>query len=167
MYLLRYILSLVWYTKHERIWGTSYPLRKVLIILFRGEMSKRIRGRLRWPSAKQTVLCTRRAVLWEQNALPYGSWVMINLTAKAAINNCRAGRAAKGANPVIRTIKIRRIGYNYLCQFCVFYCLLGVFLPFQGVKSISCDKKSLSSEVVCAFGWGALFAFVKIMWGIR
>ena len=30
---------------------------------------------------------------------------MVNLTAKAAIDNCRAGRAAKGANPVIRTSK--------------------------------------------------------------
>ena len=41
-------------------------------MLFRGEISKRISGRLRWPSAKKTVLCTRRAVLREQNALPYG-----------------------------------------------------------------------------------------------
>ena len=35
------------------------------------------------------------AVLREQNALPYGSWIMTNLLVKAAINNCRAGRAAK------------------------------------------------------------------------
>ena len=33
----------------------------------------------------------------EQNALPYGGWITVNLTAKAAIVNCRAGRAAKGA----------------------------------------------------------------------
>ena len=37
------------------------------------------------------------AVLREQNALPYESRITYNLTAKAAIDNCRAGRAAKGA----------------------------------------------------------------------
>ena len=45
------------------------------------------------------------AVLREQNALPYVTWELTILTAKAAIDNCRAGRAAKGANPFIRTIK--------------------------------------------------------------
>ncbi|MBQ8230037.1 MAG: hypothetical protein IJZ32_05035 [Clostridia bacterium] len=39
------------------------------------------------------------AVLREQNALPQKSRIAINLTAKAAIDNCRAGRAAKGENP--------------------------------------------------------------------
>ena len=43
------------------------------------------------------------AVLREQNALPYGAWMPINLMAKAAIDNCRAGRAAKGAIPVAST----------------------------------------------------------------
>jgi hypothetical protein len=37
--------------------------------------------------------------------LPYGSWVTVNLTAKSAIDNCRAGRAAKGASPTISTKK--------------------------------------------------------------
>ena len=56
----------------------------------------------------------------EQNALPYGSWVMINLTAKAAINNCRAGRAAKGANPVIRTNKIDKFRQEFVDFFLLF-----------------------------------------------
>ena len=45
------------------------------------------------------------AVLREQNALPYEAWIIISLMAKSAIDNCRAGRAAKGANPVVRTSK--------------------------------------------------------------
>jgi hypothetical protein len=50
------------------------------------------------------------AVLREQNALPKSSRNTINIMAKAAIDNCRAGRAAKGANPVIRTIdKTRQV----------------------------------------------------------
>ena len=40
------------------------------------------------------------AVLREQNALPYEAWIMKISTAKAAIENCRAGRAAKGATLV-------------------------------------------------------------------
>jgi hypothetical protein len=40
------------------------------------------------------------AVLREQNALPCGIWITVNLTAKSAIDNCRAGRAAKGATLV-------------------------------------------------------------------
>ena len=39
------------------------------------------------------------AVLREQNALPTIAKLTIKPTAKAAINNCRAGRAAKGENP--------------------------------------------------------------------
>jgi len=38
--------------------------------------------------------------LREQNALPYGALGTGILTAKAAIDNCRAGRAAKGENLV-------------------------------------------------------------------
>ena len=40
----------------------------------------------------------------------------------------------KGESPRWITRKERRIGYNYLCQFCVFYCFLGKFLPFESVK---------------------------------
>ena len=40
------------------------------------------------------------AVLREQNALPYETWIMKNLTAKDDVDNVGAGRAAKGANPV-------------------------------------------------------------------
>ena len=39
------------------------------------------------------------AVLREQNALPCDIWITMNLTAKAAIDNGGAGRAAKGATP--------------------------------------------------------------------
>ena len=39
------------------------------------------------------------AVLREQNALPYGAWIMENLTAKDDVDNVGAGRAAKGAIP--------------------------------------------------------------------
>ena len=39
------------------------------------------------------------AVLWEQNALPYGGWIMVKLTAKDDVDNVGAGRAAKGENP--------------------------------------------------------------------
>ena len=51
----------------------------------------------------------RSSVLWREsrvepfagaNALPYGVGIMVNLTAKATIDNCRAGRAAKGATLV-------------------------------------------------------------------
>ena len=37
------------------------------------------------------------AVLQGQNALPHIVGITVNLTAKSAIENCRAGRAAKGA----------------------------------------------------------------------
>jgi hypothetical protein len=43
------------------------------------------------------------AVLREQNALPCELWITITLTAKYAIDNGVAGRAAKGANPFVRT----------------------------------------------------------------
>ena len=39
------------------------------------------------------------AVLREQNALPYGGWITVKLTAKDDVDNVGAGRAAKGANP--------------------------------------------------------------------
>ena len=39
------------------------------------------------------------AVLWEQNALPYETWITENLTAKDDVDNVGAGRAAKGENP--------------------------------------------------------------------
>ena len=39
------------------------------------------------------------AVLREQNALPTIRKLFVLFAAKAAINNCRAGRAAKSANP--------------------------------------------------------------------
>jgi hypothetical protein len=35
-----------------------------------------------------------------------GDWIMKHMKAKAAIDNCRAGRAAKGENPFIRTILV-------------------------------------------------------------
>ena len=41
----------------------------------------------------------RKAVLQEQNALPYETWIMENLTAKDDVGNVGAGRAAKGENP--------------------------------------------------------------------
>ena len=41
------------------------------------------------------------AVLREQNALPKPSRVIDSLTAKDAIDNGGAGRAAKGANPLL------------------------------------------------------------------
>ena len=36
------------------------------------------------------------AVLREQNALPYDSWITVKLTAKDDVDNVGAGRAAKG-----------------------------------------------------------------------
>jgi len=69
-------------------------------------------------------------------------------------------------SPSAKSVEERRIGYNYLCQFCVFYCFLGKFLPFESVKLNIIIKKSLSSENFCTPGEWALFAFVKIM-GIR
>jgi len=39
------------------------------------------------------------AVLREQNALPLFCFITNYFTAKSAIDNCRAGRAAKGENP--------------------------------------------------------------------
>ena len=46
-------------------------------------------------------LCARSAILREQNALPYEAWTMANPLAKDDVNNVGAGRAAKGAIPVI------------------------------------------------------------------
>ena len=43
------------------------------------------------------------AVLWEQNALPYDTWIKESLTAKTDVDNVGAGRAAKGASPVAST----------------------------------------------------------------
>ena len=53
------------------------------------------------------------------SALPYEIWIMINLTAKDDVGNVGAGRAAKGANPVIRTSKStnfdkRFVDFSYL-----------------------------------------------------
>ena len=45
------------------------------------------------------------AVLWEQNALPTNVYQRTGRMAKSAIDNCRAGRAAKGASPVASTKK--------------------------------------------------------------
>ena len=39
------------------------------------------------------------------NALPCGARIKISLLAKDDVNNVGAGRAAKGANPVVRTKK--------------------------------------------------------------
>ena len=45
------------------------------------------------------------------------------------------------------------------CPFCVLYCFLWVFLPFQSIKSLFCDKSSSSSESFCAFdGWALLLS---------
>ena len=41
------------------------------------------------------------AVLREQNALPCGRWITVSPTAKDDVDNVGAGRAAKGANPLI------------------------------------------------------------------
>jgi len=41
------------------------------------------------------------AVLREQNALPNGAYITKYSTAKATIDNCRAGRDAKVANPLL------------------------------------------------------------------
>ena len=41
------------------------------------------------------------AVWREPNALPRGALMIVILLAKEAIDNCRAGRAAKGANPLL------------------------------------------------------------------
>jgi hypothetical protein len=46
--------------------------------------------------------------------------------------------------PLGSSIKERRIGYNYLCQFCVFYCFLVVFLSLEIIKIKFCNEKSLS-----------------------
>ena len=48
------------------------------------------------------------AVLREQNALPTRAKLTIKPTAKAAIDNCRAGRAAKGENPSLCAKKIKQ-----------------------------------------------------------
>ena len=46
------------------------------------------------------------AVLREQNALPYGGWITVKLTAKDDVDNVGAGRAAKGENPSFSAPKI-------------------------------------------------------------
>ena len=53
------------------------------------------------------------AVLRGQNALPYGTWITENLTAKDDVDNVGAGRAAKGAIPVAST-KNRRTPFGVL-----------------------------------------------------
>ena len=49
------------------------------------------------------------AVLREQNALPYDNWFRKNSSAKSAIDNRRAGRAAKGENPLLCANKYPRV----------------------------------------------------------
>ena len=53
------------------------------------------------------------------SALPYGLGISLACQAKAAIDNCRAGRAAKGASPFVRTSKStnfdkRFVDFSYL-----------------------------------------------------
>ena len=57
------------------------------------------------------------AILREQNVLPYENLIMIDLWAKSAIDNCRAGRAAKGANPLLCAKQKRHpIRVLFLCE---------------------------------------------------
>ena len=74
--------------------GTSCPLRKALIMLFRDEISERRLVGVNVTERKEQ-LCARRAVLREQNALPYEAWIMKNLTAKDDVDNVGAGRVTR------------------------------------------------------------------------
>ena len=67
-----------------------------------------------------------------------------------------------GSSPVVRTIKIRRIGYKELCLFCVFYCFLGVFLPFQGIKTIFLIEEAHLPRVF-ALSVDGFFVSIKTM----
>ena len=57
----------------------------------------------RMVTERKEQLCVRKAVLREQNALPLNIQTTINSTAKDAIDNGGAGRAAKSANPLLVT----------------------------------------------------------------
>ena len=46
-----------------------------------------------------------------------GDWIMKHMKAKAAIDNCRAGRAAKGENHFAPAIKVKHIYLNDKCAF--------------------------------------------------
>ena len=66
------------------------------------------RGEIREPrlvgvnvTERKKQLCARSAILREQNALPNEAWTMVDPLAKDDVNNIGAGRAAKGAIPVI------------------------------------------------------------------
>ncbi len=89
--------------KNARIIGGSRDERETETVYF---MRFGWRARTLWRS--QSPFCCKPnierdsrvgAVLREQNALPYKSSTKINLTAKDAIENGGAGRAAKSANP--------------------------------------------------------------------
>ena len=67
------------------------------------------------------------AVLREQNALPYENWIMVGLTAMPDVDNVGAGRAAKGANLVIRTKK--ECGKGIVKTWSIHYSLLLFRLP--------------------------------------
>jgi len=49
-----------------------------------------------------------------------------------------------------------------LCPFCVFYCFLGVFLPFQGIKTIFLIEEAHLPRVF-ALSADGLFVSIKIM----
>jgi len=55
------------------------------------------------------------AVLREQNALPYGGWITIKLTAKDDVDNVGAGRAAKGENPSSCAKKDGALAPSFFC----------------------------------------------------
>jgi hypothetical protein len=74
------------------------------------------------------------AVLREQNALPYGGWIMVKLTAKDDVDNVGAGRAAKGENPSLRAIeKTPKVG----CFLLFFRAFLPIFIPILLAKLVS------------------------------
>ena len=78
-------------------------------------------------------------------------------------------KAHEGSNPSLCAKKERRIGYNYLCQFCVFYCFLGVFLLFESVKLNIIIKRAYLPRIFALPANGLfllslkLWVFVKIM----
>ena len=89
-------------------WSIAAVLKTVEVRSFRGfeSLSPRQNTRIEYFSILVFYLPNKErdswvgAVLREQNALPYKSWITSKMTAKDAIDNGGAGRAAKGESPV-------------------------------------------------------------------
>ena len=88
------------------------------------------------------------AVLREQNALPNGAYITKYSTAKATIDNCRAGRDAKVANPLLCASISKTFGNFVEGLFFVFFRKISKFHPTFYPKN---KEPNTCFKVICDF----------------